>query len=71
MNIQQDKLVYTKEEAAEKLGMKTSSIEWLLRKKQIPYHKIAGKIRFTEADLSALIESSAVTSCCATDTKGR
>ena len=39
----------------------------LLRKKQIPYHKIAGKIRFTNDDLFALIESSAVTSCCATN----
>ncbi len=65
------KLTFSKKEAAEMLGMKISSIEWLLRKKRIPYRKIAGKIRFTEEDLSVLIESSAVTSCCATDTKGR
>ena len=61
------KLTYSKTEAADMLGIKPSSIEWLLRKKQIPYHKIAGKIRFTNDDLFALIESSAVTSCCATN----
>ena len=65
------KLTYSKEESAEMLGVKISSLEWLLRKKLIPCRKIAGKIRFTINDLYALIESSAVTSCCAADMKGR
>ena len=59
-------LVFTKGQAADMLNLTEGSIEWLLRKRAIPHHKIAGKIRFTRADLEALIEASAVTQCCAT-----
>ena len=48
------------------LDLTENSIEWLMRKRAIPHRKIAGKIRFTRADLAALIEASAVTQCCAT-----
>ncbi|MBN2594860.1 MAG: helix-turn-helix domain-containing protein [Sedimentisphaerales bacterium] len=56
-------LLYTKAQAAEMLGLKESSIEWLLRKKAIPHRKVSGKIRFTKSDLQALIDASAVTQC--------
>ena len=56
-------LLYTKAQAAEILGLKESSIKWLLRKKAIPHRKVSGKIRFTKSDLQALIDASAVTQC--------
>lgn len=55
------KLAYTKGEAAQMLSLEETSINWLLRKGALPHRKIAGKIRFTRADLQALIEGSAVT----------
>ena len=61
------KLTYSKKEAAEMLGLKQSSIEWLLRKGNLPHRKISNKIRFTMSDLQSLIETCAVTQCCATE----
>ena len=54
------KFAYTKEEAAEILGLRKSSIDWLLRKKNLPRRKIAGKIRFTLDDLQVLVEASKI-----------
>lgn len=54
------KLLYNKEEAAEILCIPKSSIEWLLRTGKLPRRKVAGKIRFTMADLQGLIDTSAV-----------
>ena len=54
------RLLYDKAEAAEILGLEESSIEWLLRNRQITKHKIAGKIRFTLEDLKATVSASAV-----------
>ncbi len=51
------KLTYTKEEAAEIVNIPESSIDWLLRKGDIPRRKIAGRIRFTLEDLRAIVES--------------
>ena len=63
-------LLLTKTQAAKKLGLAASSIDWLLRKKAIPHRKIGRIIRFTRSDLQALIEASAVTQCCAAEQKG-
>ena len=63
-------MAYTKAEAARMLSLEETSIDWLLRKGNLPHRKIAGKIRFTEGDLQALIDASAVTQCCATKQKG-
>ena len=58
------RLTYTKEEAAEILSVPKSSIDWLLRKGQLPRHKIAGKIRFTWEDLQAFVEAPKVDKGC-------
>ena len=63
-------LLFTKAQAAAMLSLAESSIDWMLRKGQLPHRKVAGKIRFTRSDLEALIEASAVTQCCATERKG-
>ena len=60
MRAELPKLVYTKEEAATILGLEPASIDWLLRKGDLPRRKIAGKIRFTLDDLQVLIERSKV-----------
>ncbi len=65
------KLLYDKNEAAQILNVPKSSIEWLLRSGKLPRHKVAGKIRFTMADLQCYIESSAVTQCYAADAERR
>lgn len=64
-----DKLAFDKTEAARLLSLKESSIDWLLRTGALPHRKIAGKIRFTESDIRALIDTSAVSGCCAGDGK--
>ena len=63
------KLLYSKDEAAEMLSVSKWTIEWFLRKGKLPKRKIAGKIRFTMADLQGLIDASAVT--CVADTERR
>ncbi len=65
------KLLYDKNEAAQILNVPKSSIEWLLRTGKLPRRKVAGKIRFTMADLQRYIDSSAVTQCYAADTERR
>jgi excisionase family DNA binding protein len=68
------KLVYTKTEAAQMLGVKETSINWLLRKGLLPHRKVAGKIRFAEIDLLTYLDrvkvDAAVIPCCVADTKG-
>ena len=54
------KLTFDKVEAAQILNIPASSIDWLLRKGEIPRRKIAGKIRFTIEDLQTLVEKSKV-----------
>ncbi len=54
------RLTYTKEEAAQILGVTASTIEWLLRKGSLPRRKIGKRILFTLADLQALVEASKV-----------
>ena len=62
---QPPKLLYDKDEAAQILGLRKTSIEWLLRTGKIPHRKVSGKIRFTIDDLQGLIRASAVTPCAA------
>lgn len=52
------KLLYTKEEAAQILNIRASSIDWLLRKDTLPRHKVAGRVRFTLEDLQQFVERS-------------
>ncbi len=54
------KLTYSKEEAAEILGVTVSTIDWLLRKRSLPRHKIGREIKFTLEDLRALVDASKV-----------
>ena len=54
------KLTYTKEEAAQILGVPVGSINWQLRRGKLPHRKISGRIRFTVDDLRALVEASKV-----------
>jgi hypothetical protein len=53
-----EKLTYTKEEAAQMLNVPPSSINWLLRKGNLPRRKISGRIRFTMEDLRLLVDKS-------------
>ncbi|MHC4144251.1 MAG: helix-turn-helix domain-containing protein [Planctomycetota bacterium] len=54
------RLTYTKEEAAKILNIPVSSIDWQLRKRILPRHKIAGRIRFTLEDLQRFVDASKV-----------
>lgn len=52
---------YTAQQVADKTGM---GVDWLWRQardKKIPHHKLGGRYRWTESDLEALAEQSAVT----------
>jgi excisionase family DNA binding protein len=51
------RLLYTVEEAAERLGLKPSWLYERTRRKAIPHRKLGKYVRFSEADLSAIIES--------------
>ena len=61
--------LFTPEEAAEILRI--PNVNWLIRSKQLTYRNIAGKIRFTAADLQAYIDRRAVNACAATERRCR
>jgi excisionase family DNA binding protein len=50
------KLLYTVEEAAEKLGVKKSWLYERTRRAGLPHRRLGKYVRFSEADLSAIIE---------------
>ncbi len=56
------KLTYNKNEAAMILGVTVSTINWLLRKKLLPHHKIGKHVRFTLQDLLEYLKKSKVES---------
>jgi excisionase family DNA binding protein len=43
----------SKKKAAELLGVSVSSIDRLMKKKAIPYHKIGVAVRFAKTDIEA------------------
>ena len=49
------RLLYTLDEAADILAVKPSCLEGLLRNDETPRHLIGGKLRFTLADLEAIV----------------
>ena len=57
------KLTFTKDEAAHALGVKKSTIEYLIRTKRLPHRKISRYILFTQEDLDCFIESSKRCKC--------
>ena len=54
------KILFDVEEAAELLDVKTTWIYERTRKKAIPFRKLGKYVRFTMADLEAIIEAMAV-----------
>ena len=63
------KLVFTKDEAAQALGVKKSTIDYLVRTKKLSHRKISRFIRFTQEDLDCFIESSKRCNPCAAPIK--
>lgn len=63
------KLTFTKDEAAQALGVKKSTIEYLVRTKRLPHRKISRYILFTQEDLDGFIESSKRCNPCAAPVK--
>ena len=54
------KLLYTREEVAEFLSVKPTSIDWYRRKGTLPYRKLGRKVRFAIEDLRAFAETGKV-----------
>ena len=53
------KLFYTVEEAAARLGMKTSWLYERTRRKAIPHRRLGKYVRFTEEDLQSISDAAA------------
>jgi excisionase family DNA binding protein len=53
-------ILFTKREVAERLGCSTVTVDKLRRLGKLPYRKIGALVKFTEADLSAFLDRSAV-----------
>lgn len=69
MSVQLPKLTYSKEEAAQILGITVGSIKWYVRCRKLPCRKISGKLYFTMNDIQSLIDACVANPRC--DTKKR
>jgi excisionase family DNA binding protein len=47
--------LYTKKEVAELLSLTTRTIENLMKSGELPFVKVANRVRFKESDIKALI----------------
>jgi len=51
MNSEEQKVMLTKSDVAKRLKVSTRTINRLMQKKELPYHKVGTSVRFTLADI--------------------
>ena len=57
MNTKEGDEMLTKQEVMEFLKISLSTVNRLMREKDIPYHKIKGNVRFKRSDVERYIEA--------------